>query len=103
MNHYADPTHLSKLLKLADRFFAAYGTPLTFNDTSLQMGGLFDVGTAAWFYPHKAHREGRNTDIRTNGLDQYKLDFIDTQWRNLHGHVVDETETSQPHYHLVSF
>lgn len=102
VNHYADPSHLAKLGVIADRFYAKFGLRIKFNDSSLPLGGLFDVGAGAWLTPHKGHREGRNTDVKTQGLSNGMITFIDTQWRNCCGQPIDETNTSQPHYHLVS-
>jgi hypothetical protein len=102
INNWATPGHIARLQELADIYFAEYGSKVHYNDTSLQYGGLFDVDSTRWTYAHRAHRAGRNTDVRTTGLDQETLDFLASQWRRCCGKVIDETSTSQPHYHLVS-
>jgi hypothetical protein len=38
--------------------------PLNINDISLERGGLFDI-KGNWSPPHKTHREGRDTDVRS--------------------------------------
>lgn len=41
-NHYVTQNHLNYLVALADAFRLGTGRKLTFNDSSLESGGLFD-------------------------------------------------------------
>jgi hypothetical protein len=100
-NHWATSSHIASLMNLANRYYAQFGSKLTFNDTSLPLGGLYDVGGAPWATPHKGHREGLQTDVRTNGLTGPQMVFLRRNWRSITGIAVyDETATSEPHYHL---
>jgi hypothetical protein len=100
-NHWATSSHIASLMNLANRYLAQFGSKLTFNDTSLPLGGLYDVGSAPWATPHKGHREGLQTDVRTNGLTGPQMVFLRRNWRSITGIAVyDETATSEPHYHL---
>ncbi len=105
-NHYATQSHIGAVIALANEFWYQFGKKLTFNDSSLELGGLYDVDLGAggggyWTYPHRGHRLGQNTDVRTNGLVQEELDFVWDTWEKYGGTVGDETNTSQPHYHLT--
>lgn len=101
LNHFATGSHIAQLLTLANKFYAQFGSRLTFNDSSLPLGGLYDVGSSRWTPPHKGHREGLHTDLRTNGLTAPQLVFVKRTWRSITGiPVYDETATSEPHYHL---
>jgi hypothetical protein len=66
-NHYATSDHTAALTELVRRYSAMFpdSAQLKINDTSLELGGLFDVDSA-WTPPHQGHRRGRNTDIRTH-------------------------------------
>lgn len=46
---------------------------LTVTEGSLQAGGLFDYQNT-WTPPHKAHREGRNVDVRSHGIPEDNRD-----------------------------
>lgn len=103
LNHFATSSHIAQLMNLANKFYAQFGLGLTFNDTSLPLGGLYDVGSIRWTPPHKGHREGLQTDVRTNGLPEPQLVFLRRTWRSIAGiPVYDETATSEPHYHLTT-
>ena len=115
-NHWAKDYHRQKMEELADLFFAQFGESLTFNDTSLPFGGLYDVdSTHHWVPPHQSHPEGRSTDIKTNGLDTAEINFVKAKWKSwqsLGAYLGDETvirekgkpdrpNTVNPHYHLT--
>jgi hypothetical protein len=115
-NHWAKAFHIQKIQELADLFFAQFGEGPTFNDTSLPVGGLYDVAsTAPWNPPHQSHAEGRSTDIKTIGLDSDQLAFVKAtwkKWQKLGAYLGDETvirvkgqpdrpNTVNPHYHLT--
>lgn len=101
VNHYGTPVHIATLRALADDFWYAFGKKLTFNDTSLEFGGLYDYKNT-WAPPHKGHRRGQNTDVRTEGLGRDEKDFMRLTWRRKYrGGFRDETNTTEPHYHLT--
>lgn len=66
-NHYVTATHLAALQHLIAEFRATFNTVLKFNDSSLELGGLFDfnIPTKAWLPGHQGHREGKHTDLHT--------------------------------------
>jgi len=65
-NHWATSAHIAKLMEFADSVYSVLGTGPTFNDTSLQFGGLLEADTTkVWDWPHKSHRLGINTDLKT--------------------------------------
>lgn len=106
-NHYVTQNHLNHLVALADGFFRVIGKKLTFNDSSLETGGLFDNvrGDGFWTYPHRTHRFGTETDLKTqnhpnpaNNLDQDDKDDIRWLWRDRYkGRVEPEGD----HWHLI--
>lgn len=82
-NHWVTPNHLGYLVALANMFRTEYPTKkLTFNDSSLELGGLFDNvdNTGFWTYPHRTHRFGRETDLKTNNLTSDELDTVRDIW-----------------------
>jgi len=108
-NHYGTAAHVANLKKLADFFFIKFGDRLTFNDTSLELGGLYDVAVQ-WTYPHRGHREGRHTDLKTTEPQRTTIQrtAIWIAWERLGGALGDETKkkdgtpnTQNPHYHLI--
>ena len=108
-NHYATEAHIANLKKLADFFFAKFGDRPTFNDSSLELGGLYDIA-GTWTYSHKAHRKGRNTDLKTTEPHRTETQRIALwiAWERFGGEVGDETKkkdgtpnTENPHYHLI--
>ena len=108
-NHYGTEAHFAKIRELADIFFAEFAQRPTFNDTSLELGGLYDVGTTAWTDPHKTHRFGLDTDLRTIDRTTPQLRAIRRIWSGLGGILGDETKkrdgtpnTTNPHYHLTT-
>jgi hypothetical protein len=92
------------LKQLADSVYATFGVGPTFNDTSLQFGGLYDVDTTAvWTYPHKAHREGINTDLRiydpamSTAQNNERRRYMKKTWEHLGGNVFKHSD----HYHIT--
>lgn len=106
-NHFGTEAHIANLKSLADFFFAKFAARPTFNDTSLEHGGLYDV-EGPWTYPHRGHRAGRHTDFRTNDRSETQRTAIWIAWERLGGTVWDETKkrdgtpnATNPHYHLI--
>ncbi|MDR7100481.1 hypothetical protein J2X04_002862 [Lysobacter niabensis] len=68
-NHWGEPNFVAAVASVAESFNGQYpATILSYNDISLQYGGLFDVATLTqtgydWTPPHKGHRRGTNMDI----------------------------------------
>jgi hypothetical protein len=61
------PEHLSQLRKIADKYYQKFqheniNRPLSLNDMTLPLGGLFDV-KHNWSPPHKSHRDGTDADV----------------------------------------
>lgn len=101
-NHFATASHIVKLGQLADAFFKTFKSGPTFNDSSLPLGGVYDLNLD-WDQPHETHSEGLATDFQTNGVNSNRRKFVFDMWEGeLKGIVGDETGTSQPHYHLAS-
>jgi hypothetical protein len=105
-NHWVTPNHLGYLVGLANQFFFVttewYGTAkkLSFNDSSLPSGGLFDNvdNTGFWTYPH---RLARDTDVRTTkdpNLIQDDLDEVRFIWVHQFGGTI---KTEGDHWHLT--
>lgn len=59
---WGNPSFLSELKLLAQRWYKTFGKPLVINDISLPKGGLLDVNTD-WKTPHSSHRKGVDADI----------------------------------------
>jgi hypothetical protein len=85
-NHYATPTHIQMLQRLAAEFRKSFpnAATLKFNDSSLPSGGLFDASSLnqidkRWQPPHLAHRQGHDTDLRTHDPDTGDLILTDAQ------------------------
>jgi hypothetical protein len=90
-NHYATAAHIGRLAALVFMYNRQFpnGPRLKLNDSSLQLGGLFDVNKD-WHPDHAGHRWGNNTDVRThNGstayLSQLQINAIQGIWMNLIG------------------
>jgi hypothetical protein len=102
-NMWMTPNHLTWVVALANEFLTETGKLLTFNDSSLPLGGLFDNvdATGYWTYPHRTHRLGIDTDVRTTkdpNLGQDEWDIIRSIWEiDFHGVVRVEGD----HYHLT--
>jgi hypothetical protein len=99
-NHFATAFHIAKLGQLADAFYKTFKSGPTFNDSSLPLGGVYDLNLN-WDEPHERHSEGYATDFKTQGISNNQRKFVYDFWeRELKGKVGDETRTSRPHYHL---
>jgi len=100
-SHSGTPDMVSALRAVADSVHAQYEIHIDVNDTSLEFGGTFDL--AADYSRgggHAEHRVGRNADLRAIIFARAQPRFIHRTWELLGGSVYDETNTSQPHYHL---
>jgi hypothetical protein len=79
------PEHLSQLYKIANRYYQTYQNkrdvqrPLSLNDMTLPLGGLFDVNHD-WAPPHRSHRDGTDVDVNQVGIpclqDQYLIKVL---------------------------
>jgi hypothetical protein len=89
-NHYATAAHIARLSILAYKYSQKFpGSKLTFNDSSLPLGGLFDLA-GDWHPDHLGHRWGNNTDVKThNGtteiLSSYRRKWIWIFWMHILG------------------
>lgn len=116
-NHFGTPTMNVRLAILADQFYDNTDVGLEFNDTSLPLGGRFevaDVSTAkpSWTSPrHCDHRWGQGTDVRTRTFqDGYskanpspEVRGIMAKWLRLNPEVSDPKEAyfwEGDHLHL---
>jgi hypothetical protein len=115
-NFFVHDEHASRLLDLAQQFAEhTEGDSIGFNDSSLPEGGQFDI-YAQWSSPHKSHRLGRSTDIRTFDQTDEDLKLIARVWRDLNAeprssgrsYIKDERKPAPPgessggHFHLES-
>lgn len=115
-NHWATDLHIGRLALFASIYNRQFpGKPLTFNDSSLPNGGLFDIA-ANWHPDHAGHRWGNNTDVKTHighdpMLNEIQVNAIQGIWlhlaaRNFQGHYADmkihpDCSTCKPHIHLI--
>lgn len=67
-NHYVTEKTRVKMITLAAQYKTKFpnNTVIHYNDSSLERGGLFDVGKVKWKPPHKRHRVGTDVDVRAN-------------------------------------
>jgi hypothetical protein len=73
--YWGAPAFISKLVQLANRYFAERGKPITVTDATLMWGGRFDLNQD-WNPPHAEHRDGHQADIRSRDMnEQDKLAF----------------------------
>jgi hypothetical protein len=101
-NHWVTQSHFDYLVALATGFSFYDSKKLTFNDSSLESGGLFDNvdDTGFWTYPHRTPRHGRETDLKTkNTLDDDQKDIVRWIWTTVNrGDVRPEGD----HWHLTN-
>jgi len=75
-NHYGTPTANAALVSIANQYAAFYpGSILLYNDQSLPLGGLFDIGPpdhTFWNPPHMEHRFGINCDVSKGNVPQVR-------------------------------
>jgi hypothetical protein len=94
-NHYATPGHVANLRRLISYFVMRWPTlKLTFNDSSLPLGGIYDINTH-WTVDHVGHRWGNNTDLKTHDYSDpanpqplftdAQLNYIKMIWMDLAG------------------
>lgn len=62
-NHFGTSSFTAKLVYLADLYYLKFNSKLDYNDISLPLGGLFDIGNN-WRPSHHEHRVGISGDIR---------------------------------------
>lgn len=112
-NHYATPAHIGRLAALVFMYNRQFpnGPRLKLNDSSLELGGLFDVNRD-WHPDHAAHRWGNNTDVKTYigstpYLSQVQINAIHAIWMNLIGRSTQSIIIHlsggrvAPHIHLI--
>ena len=80
--------------ELAVDFLKLFGKPLILNDSSLKLGGLYDI-KGYWTPSHEGHRKGIVVDI--NNFTERDFDF--------EALVADHNATAKweedpPHYHI---
>lgn len=84
-SHYVTPIMRTRVLEMYDRFFIETGIRLSFNDASLQFGGIFDSGTGGRTDVrsnrcHLTHRQGVDIDVNVGGSagcpDAYNLNCL---------------------------
>ena len=106
-NHYVTPNALGFLIALAHEYSLFDGKQLMFNDSALESGGLFDNvdNTGYWTVPHRTHRFGRETDLKTqnypdpsNNLNQDDKDTVRWLWKHRYKGVV---APEGDHWHLT--
>lgn len=73
-NHYGTPAANAGLIGIANQYAFEYpGSTLVYNDQSLPLGGLFDIGPpygTLWNPPHSEHRFGLNCDVSKSNVPQ---------------------------------
>jgi hypothetical protein len=112
-NHYATPAHIGRLAALIFMYNRQFpnGPRLKLNDSSLQLGGLFDVAQD-WHPDHAGHRWGNNTDVKTYigttpYLSSLQINAIQGIWMNLNGRntasIIVHLPNGRvgPHLHLI--
>ncbi len=99
-NHWATSAHKAKLMEFADSVYAVLGSGPTFNDTSLQFGGLLEADTTrVWDWPHKSHRLGINTDLKTQPpVSKEQVRIMREIWK---GYANTKIGFEGNHYHLT--
>lgn len=67
-NHYVTEKTRVKMITLAAKYKTKFpnNSVIHYNDSSLERGGLFDVGKDKWKPPHSRHRVGTDVDVRAN-------------------------------------
>lgn len=115
-NHWATSAHIANLNRLIWYFARQWPTEkLTFNDSSLPLGGLYDIN-AHWTIDHVGHRWGNNTDLKTydNSDPQHPVptltdpqkNFVKMVWMDLAGgpkKIIEHKPGGRvlPHLHLI--
>ena len=99
VNHFGTPQFNAKLVKVANRYAAAFpGNKLSYNDISLPLGGILDLG-ANWLPSHELHRLGADVDLRSITIPQSHRNKLKNIINNSGIRTVGE-ETTPPHWHL---
>jgi hypothetical protein len=105
-NHWMTASHKQRLMKLAN-WFATWWKPAVFNDSSLPLGGFYDVVVSRpWDQPHATHSEGEATDFGIKDIvtgvrmPEGVYRAVALTWEAFGGRTGDESKTSQPHLHL---
>lgn len=72
-NHFGNTRFNGKLVRVANLYAAAFpGNKIRYNDISLRLGGIFDLG-ADWLPLHASHRFGEDIDIGLVPASQSRL------------------------------
>lgn len=109
-NHYGTAVANAGLVTIADdyknQFYGASAIPqgdkLKYNDQSLLNGGKFDLpGDWCSTCSHFEHRTGINCDVSSNNVPSNRRETLEAIFRLRRSPgFLDETNTSQPHWHL---
>ena len=98
-NHYFDWRALIQIVKIAQDFQKRYGEVLKINDSSLVLGGLYDI-KSLWTTSHKGHRKGVVVDINNYSARNLLFEKF-VRGIKLNGiSAIAKWEDSPPHYHL---
>lgn len=105
-NHFATLSFATKLAALANMYFIKYGElpnpNLSFNDISLESGGLFDIA-ANWIPPHREHRIGVTADMRTPPATRVKALSEMMESVGILGPNLIHPPPKAPHWHIREF
>ena len=85
-NHFGTATANSHLPPIANQYAAQFpGSKLNYNDMSLSVGGLFDIGPpkgVLWATPHDEHRLGKNCDVSKSNVPSSRWTALTTIFTN---------------------
>jgi hypothetical protein len=109
-SHFMTEQHRSSIQGLVTKFRAESSAILHFNDSSLELGGLFDYDPISnpWAPGHYGHREGIHTDLRTKAatnpvapaLTEPEKRLVRRIW-NRNGKYIYEHPSPSFHFHLA--
>ena len=104
LNHYGTTTLNNAIINIANDYATLYpGVKLRINDTSLQLGGLFDIYNN-YQPPHSSHRFGRNADIESAGVNG-QGQCVSLDLAKLYQFIRDRTKNPPKgegnHYHIT--
>lgn len=109
-SHFMTEQHRASIQGLVSKFRAESSATLHFNDSSLELGGLFDYDPISkpWAPGHYGHREGIHTDLRTKAgtnpvspaLTEPEKRLVRRIW-NRNGKYIYEHPSPSFHFHLA--
>jgi hypothetical protein len=104
-NHWMTEEHKQQVIRLA-AWFASWWKPAVFNDSSLPLGGFYDVGETPWIWPHRNHSDGLATDfgikdtVTNVRMPTGVMNAVMLTWEAWGFKAGNEINTAQPHIHL---